>query len=536
TPTPSSTPSPPHTPTSTPTPALPMGFVLKDANLRSGPGIVYPVIGLVAKGQQVALQARNRAGDWILLDMGGEGQEWVAAFLLDLPIGIELPIAQNIPTPPPTPTPGDVVRLGQTSITLPTYPWETHTTWAYDETTAWRYRRFDRGAYEASDPRPTAKTYNLITLENRWLKITILPDLGGRIYQMIFKPTGSNELYQNPVIKPSPWGPVEQGGGWLAAGGIEWALPVPEHGYAWGEPWGYITEPGVADAGVTVFDHVQDALHLSVDVGLQPDSAAMTLDFRLENLGAAAVNASFWSNAMLAPGPANTVGPEVRFIYPGDYMQVHSTGEADMPGPGGVFDWPIFQGRDVSRLGTWGRWLGFFAYPQAQAGWAAVYDMAADEGVVRVFDPAQTPGLKGFGFGWADPIPPDNYTDDGSAYVEMHGGLPRTFDERVRFEPGQRRVWREVWYPVAGVRGVRSANAGGAANLTQEADGLHLRLFSVSSRRGQLRVQDAAGATFRMELAMDPARPADILLPAMQLPLDVRFFDVQGQVWALTVE
>jgi hypothetical protein len=40
-------------------------------------------------------------------------------------------------------------------------------------------------------------------MENAYLRVTLLPELGGRVYQMIFKPTNHNEFYQNPVIKPT---------------------------------------------------------------------------------------------------------------------------------------------------------------------------------------------------------------------------------------------------------------------------------------------------------------------------------------------
>ena len=53
--------------------------------------------------------------------------------------------------------------------------------------------------------------------------MTILPELGGRVYQLIYKTTGNNELYQNPVIKPTHWGPLKrEENWWLAVGGIEW--------------------------------------------------------------------------------------------------------------------------------------------------------------------------------------------------------------------------------------------------------------------------------------------------------------------------
>ena len=534
-PTPQPTNQPTHPPTHPPTyqPNSPPILVLQNANLRSGPGLAYPITGAIAAGQQVFVQARNLAGDWIQLNMEGEGQVWIAAFLLDLPAGLELPLAAAIPTPPPAAS-SDAVRFRQSTIQLPTYPWQQFTTPAYDPLFAWEVRRFDRAAFTAANPPPQPQNYRLFALENRWLTLTFLPEWGGRVYQMIFKPTGNNELYQNPVIKPSPWGPEQQGYGWAAVGGIEWGYPVPEHGYAWGEAWSHITQPRPPAYGLILFDRGQERLHAAVEVGLQPDSAAFTLDFLLENPTAASLPVSFWLNAMLAPGPANTAGPDLRFIFPMQEARVHSTGETDLPGDDGIFAWPLHQGRAIDRLGTWGRWLGFFAHPQAQADWAAVYDSAADEGVVRIFPRQIAPGLKGFAFGYGDPISPNLYTDDGSSYVEMHGGLTRTFAETLTLAPGDARSWREIWYPVAGIGGVTQADARGAAHLTRADAGLRLRLFSVTSRSGEMQISGPAGELLRGPVTLDPAAPLDLLLAAGDGPISFHLQPASGPAWRMT--
>ncbi len=529
TPAPTNTPIPP---TSTPMPQRPLGRVLRDANIRSGPGAAFPIVGDIAGDQQVAILASDPSGSWLLLEMSGPGQSWILrtdVSLLDA--AAPIPVTQDLPAPPPTPTPGDVASLTKSSIILPTYPWQDFTTPAVDAETGWTYQAFDRAAYQAANPQPQPRQYELINLENRWLRVNVMPELGGRIYQLIFKPTGSNELYQNPVIKPSPWGPEEAGTGWLAAGGIEWGLPVPEHGYGWGEPWGYITLPGQEEQAVTLFDNHQNTVHLSVTASVQPDAAAFMLDFDLENESDRAIPVSYWTNAMIAPGPANTVGPDLRFLYPISQARVHSTGDPALPGPGGLFDWPIHQGRDMSRLGNWTQWLGFFAHPRVNETWAAVYDEAADEGVVRIFPPEMTPGLKGFGFGWSQPIAPDNYADDGSAYVEMQGGITPTYDDRLTMQPGDIYQWQEIWYPVAGIGGVSRADGMGAAHLSSEADGLHLRLFSIHPLSGEIRVIDASGELLIEGITLAPDAPADIPLPGMKAPVS---FQIQaGWDWEM---
>ena len=519
-------------PTLSPTVERPIATTRNQANLRSGPGLDYPVIDEIGAGQQVTLTARSADGQWMRLDMEGPEEIWIAASLLRLPPAAGLPVAATLPAPPPVSN--DPVVIGETTVTLPTYPWQSFTNPVTDEARRWQYGQFDRSAYEASNPQPSPKSYRLLTLENRWLRVSVMPELGGRLYQLVFKPTGNNELYQNPVIKPSPWGPGAQGNGWLAAGGIEWGFPVAEHGYTWAESWGFITEPHPPAAAITVFTQDLDRPQLNVHIGMAPDSAAVTLNFDVDNLADIPVQASYWTNAMLAPGAANKVGPNLRFLFPGQEMAVHSSGESDLPGAGQVFSWPVSDGRDVGRLGTWGQWLGFFATPKAAGTWSAVYDADADEGVVRVFDPSQVPGLKGFGFGWGQPIAAGNYTDDDSSYVEMQGGLTPTFAETFSLPPGKGPGWRETWYPVAGIGGVSAAGAEGAVHLTQQGDGLHLRLFSVSSRQGSISVKGPEGELLSAPLTLDPAHPADLRLPASNGPLSFQFTPIVGPVWSMS--
>ena len=106
------------------------------------------------------------------------------------------------------------------TITIPTYPCLTSTQFSTDYGISYPRN-------ESCDNFTVDRSYTRLILENEYLRLSLLPDLGGRVYELIFKPTGHNEFYRNPVIDPTPWGPLEQGG-WLAAGGLEWGLPVLE--------------------------------------------------------------------------------------------------------------------------------------------------------------------------------------------------------------------------------------------------------------------------------------------------------------------
>lgn len=526
---------PTATPFLTPTQAAPAAITVlitgNVANLRSGPGTDYPIVGQASRGERYPALARSTAGDWWQIDAAGL-PAWVSAGLASIEgDAAALPAA----TPPPAAAaPAASVQVYETTITIPTYPYAAFTTEVVDPATGWAYRRFDRAAYEASNPQPAPVAYEAVVLENEYLKITLLPELGGRIYQVIFKPTGSNQLYQNPVIKPSPWGPAEQGG-WLAAGGIEWGLPVPEHGYAWGDAWGHITTPfGPDAAGVTVFMPFENHLRAEVDVILAAGEAAFTIRPRIVNPTSQAASYQFWLDAMLAPGPANRPGPNLRFLLPTDQVTVHSRGDDFLPAAQQAMSWPAHGGVDFSRLGNWRDWLGVFERPAAHGPFAGVYDTDADEGMVRVFSPAATPGSKIFAMGYSAPIDPAVYTDDGSAYVELHGGVTPTYWDQATLAAGDTYTWQETWYPVAGIGGVSYADGSGALHVSRAGDQLTVGVFAVRPVQGRVEVAVAGQAILDEPVTISPAQPWQRSLTvsdaAAGARVAVRLFDQSGAV------
>jgi hypothetical protein len=205
------------------------------------------------------------------------------------------------------------------------------------------------------------------------------------------------------------------------------------------------------------------------------------------------LNVKFWLNAMLAPGAANTVGPELNWIFNSPEMAVHSTGDDhhfDCAGwthtsPDCRFPWPVQDGVDFSRLGNWREYLGFFEYPQAAADFAGVYDAAADEGVTRVFPSNGARGVKGFGMGRPNSgyqIDPSTWTDDGSTYVELHGGVAPTFWDAVTLAPGATLAWKEYWYPLSGIGVFSDATAEAALAVREERGNLRIGAHSTAAR------------------------------------------------------
>ncbi|HEY9077097.1 MAG TPA: SH3 domain-containing protein [Anaerolineaceae bacterium] len=93
--------------TVTGTPSGPMVTVLpgneEQVNVRSGPGVFYPKVGVLLVGQKVPAKGRSPGGDWILVEYPGVqgGTAWVYAPFVRIVPATELPVV----APPPSPTP-----------------------------------------------------------------------------------------------------------------------------------------------------------------------------------------------------------------------------------------------------------------------------------------------------------------------------------------------------------------------------------------------------------------------------------------------
>jgi hypothetical protein len=399
-------------------------------------------------------------------------------------------------------------------VTIPTYPYANFTAQARNEVFNIPYAVLDRAAYDASNPAPKDATYRSLVVENEYLKLTFLPELGGRLYEVVYKPTGHRETYRNPVLKPSPWGPPEQGW-WLAAGGIEWCLPVAEHGYEWGVPWQLEARREGNGVTVTLRDtEAGDRVRVEIAVRLEAGASSFTIRPRLENPTGAAVNVKYWTNAMLAPGGHNAPSADLRFVLPDAVtaVTVHSRGDEWLPNYDERLSWPAFNGVDLSRLGNWNRWLGFFEDPAVGES-AAVYDEKYDEGMISVFPADVVRGVKGFAFGWKDPIPPGNWTDDRSSYVEIHSGPAPTFDDSVTLPAGGHLQWTETWYPVAGLGGLRFANSTAALNLAAGDGQARLAVAAVRPWSGDVVVRLNDQERWRQTVSLLPGQPFQKAVP-----------------------
>jgi hypothetical protein len=312
---------------------------------------------------------------------------------------------------------------------------------------------------------------------------------------------------------------------------------VEEHGYEFGKPWGFdhVTLPNDAVMLTLFTRHGPQLPYAVVDVILPPDVAYFVVQPRITNPWGAPFKFKWWNNAMLAPGAATEPGPDLQFIFPGSEVTVHSTGDPTLPGAGQPMAWPVYGNRDFSRLKNWAQYLGVFQRPAATGNFMGVYDTAADEGMLRVYPNDVARGAKLFAPGWSDPLDPTLWTDDGSRYVELHGGLMPTYADWYELEPGGEVTWSEIWYPVAGIGGVTQANEDAAIALRTDGNTLHVGIFPTAAMQGQATIAIPGMDPVVRSVDIDPARPFTTEIPLAagvpaQAEVTVTLADATGEV------
>ena len=154
------------------------------------------------------------------------------------------PLAHAQPTAP------DRVSLSESTITWSTVKYATSA---------------DNGFVEGSLDRKTIvdRTFKTHVLENRYLKVTLLPEFGGRILSIIYKPTGHEQLYRTEVGVPYGMKAGNFYYDWLMVyGGIFPTFPDAEHGRTWLKPWDFKVVKQ-SDAEVTVSMSFKDDVEYS---------------------------------------------------------------------------------------------------------------------------------------------------------------------------------------------------------------------------------------------------------------------------------
>jgi hypothetical protein len=423
-------------------------------------------------------------------------------------------------------------RVYETTITLPTYPIKDYLVEQIDPLYNIPVFYFSRAEFEAAAPDPRPVDYSGIVLENDYLRLTFLPELGGRLYSVVVKASEQEIFYHNKVVKPSRYGVLlpYEANWWLGTGGMEWAYPTQEHGYRWGVPWNYEVSQSAAGATIVLSDTAPDRVGVEVSVTLPADRAVFTVAPKLVNNRPEAVPVQFWLNAALALAP-DSMSPDTQFIVPVDQITVHSRGQAGwtIPGAREESPWPLVGETDLRDYGQWADYLGFFI-PNMEAPFMGAYNPETNLGVARLIEPGAVPGNKLFAFGSA--FLDRSYTDDDSQYFEIWGGANIGFwpEDDILVAGGGVLQWQESWWPLAGLGGLTWANQEAAIHINQAGDSHNLSILLSRPRQVTLTVLAGETPILTESFSANPVAPLQRNFATSDTPVRIQLTDDDGTV------
>lgn len=356
--------------------------------------------------------------------------------------------------------------------------------------------------------------YQVATLENEYIKVRLLPQIGGKLQQAYDKLNDYDFIYHNHVVKPAMIG---LGGPWIS-GGIEfnWPqhhrpttfLPVEAHleegkdgeQIVWiGETEPFMRTRGIA--GVTVC----------------PGRSYIKLQVRIHNPTEVPQPFMWWANL------AVPVNDDYQFVFPRDVEYVNDHDRR------AVLSWPVAHGiYDTARKYDYHD-IDLSVYPntpvqnsymvskgQCDMDFLSGYDHGKNAGIVTIANHHIAPGKKLFHWGknefgdqWCR-----NLTDDDGPYVELMTGVYT--DNQPDFTyimPNETKTFEQYWYPIREIGCVKNASADAAINVEKRDGGVFFGVHATGTFEGcELILFSDGKEIWRQTSDLDPANPLCLTL------------------------
>lgn len=305
-------------------------------------------------------------------------------------------------------------------------------------------------------------TYRRVCLENEYIKVCILPELGGRIFEAVDKTNGYNFFYKQSVIKPALIGML---GAWIS-GGVEWNIPHHHRATSF-MPVLYRThehKDGSKSASVGELE-LRDRMRWAVTLTLRPGT--LLLEARVVALNTTPVRNSLLYFANVAVH----TNENYQVIFPPStkFATQHAKREfARWPVADTVYGGVDFtRGVDVSWWKNHPSPISMFAWNDTDD-WLAGYDHGRHAGTLHVADHHQVPGKKFFtwGVGPAGKLWDKILSDTDGPYLElMVGAWSDNQPDYSWLQPYEVKAVTQYWYPFHSIGGVKNATREAAVNL-----------------------------------------------------------------------
>ena len=335
------------------------------------------------------------------------------------------------------------------------------------------------------------KKYKALFLENEYIKMMVLPELGGRVQMAYDKIKKRHFVYYNQVIKPALVGLT---GPWIS-GGIEFNWPQ-HHRPSTFLPTDYSIEEN-PDGSKTIWCNEVERMFRTKGMHgftLYPGKAYIEIKAKVYNRTSFPQTFLWWAN------PAVVVNEHYHSVFPPDVNAVFDHGKravSSFPIATGVYYKQDYSsGVDISKYKNIPVPTSYMAI-RSKFDFVGGYEEDKKGGLLHVADHHVSPGKKqwtwgngDFGVAWDR-----NLTDEDGPYIELMTGVYT--DNQPDFtwlQPYEEKSWVQYFMPYAEVGYVKNATKDLILNVDVQGNNTKLILYATGKQpKVRVLVKDVSG-------------------------------------------
>jgi tetratricopeptide (TPR) repeat protein len=349
------------------------------------------------------------------------------------------------------------------------------------------------------------QSYQAVFLENEYIKVMILPALGGRIQMAYDKVKQRHFVYYNQVIKPALVGLT---GPWIS-GGIEFNWPQ-HHRPSTFEPIDFTIKENEDGSKTVWVNEVEKMFRTKGMAGftLYPGKAYIEIQGKLYNRTPFPQTFLWWAN------PAVKVNDHYQSIFPPDVHAVFDHGKRDVstfPIASGVYYKVDYSpGTDISRYKNIPVPTSYMAV-SSKYNFVGAYEHDSRGGLLHVADHHISPGKKQwtwghgeFGQAWDK-----NLTDEDGPYIELMTGV--FTDNQPDFswiQPYEEKTFVQYFMPYQEVGVVKNATKEAVVHTSVTGQEAEIRLHVTSAYENlEVKLLEGEDVLFREKISASPQQP-----------------------------
>lgn len=400
----------------------------------------------------------------------------------------------------------DTVKIWEEHVMIPTYE-----VGEPDKNPMFLEKRVYQGSSGKVYPYPTTekisrekkdKAYNAVYLENQYIKVMILPELGGRIQRAYDKTNDYDFVYYNHVIKPAL---VGLAGPWIS-GGIEFNWPQ-HHRPTTYMPVDYQLREN-EDGSKTLLVNDVDQMYGTKGIAaftLYPGKAYIEIKGQLYNRTAMPQTFLWWAN------PAVPVNDHTQSIFPPDVHSVYDHGKRDVSrfpiAKGVYYKHDYSEGVDISRYKNIPVPTSYMA-ERSDYDFVGGYDYQKEAGLLHVADHHVSPGKKQwtwgcgeFGKAWDR-----NLTDEDGPYIELMTGVyTENQPDFTWLKPYEEKTFKQYFMPYKKVGAVKNATIHAVLNVEIKEDCTKVTAYGTERYEdSEIVIRKAGKEVYREQIVLSP--------------------------------